>query len=81
MIETYLTPLAALRLIFQTTNIVPPRLVRFVVPGFGANPVIVYPLDAETLRVPLTLVLANLILRLRVDIRVVIVDDGFYMVR
>ena len=81
MIETYLTSLAALRLIFQTTNIVPPRLVRIVIPGFGAYPVIIYPLDAETLCVPLTLVLANLILRLRVDIRVVIIDDGFYMVR
>ena len=42
----------------------------------GDSPVIVYPLYAETFRMPFGLVLADLVLLEGVDIRIEIVDDG-----
>ena len=45
-------------------------------PGL-VGPIVVYPFDAQTVCVPFGFVLANLVFLERVDIRVVVVDDGF----
>ena len=42
----------------------------------GDSPIIVYPLYAETFRMPFGLVLADLVFLERVDVRIEIVDDG-----
>jgi hypothetical protein len=45
------------------------------------TPVIVYPSYPQTLGMTLRFVLADLVFLTREDIRVVIVDDGLYMMR
>lgn len=78
IIKTRLTALAALRFVLQTLHGRKPCFM--AVPAWpavsGDSPVIVYPLYAETFRMPFGLVLADLVLLEGVDIRIEIVDDG-----
>ena len=72
MVEACLAALAALRLMFQSADGLPPCIVIII---------IVYPSDAEALGVPLAFGLANLVLLLREDVRVEVVYHRAYIMR
>ena len=72
VVETCLAPFSSLRLVLQ--------------PFYGAKPllmtpVVVYPLDSQTLCMPLALVLTDLILLERVYVRIIIIDHRLYPMR
>lgn len=77
IIKTRLAALATLRFVLQTLHGREPCFM--AIPAWpavsGDSPVLVYPLYAETFRMPFGLVLADLIFLERVDVRIEIVDD------
>ena len=78
IIKTRLAALPALWFVLQTLHGREPFFM--AVPAWpavsGGSPVIVYPLYAETFRMPFGLVLADLVFLERVDVGIEIVDDG-----